>query len=57
MKNLKQISLSVGLVLVASTVVAFQVRDGEIFFDYRLRPGVVTHSNAIALMRSVGLPV
>jgi DNA mismatch repair ATPase MutS len=32
-----------------------QVRDGEIAFDYRLRPGVVTHSNALALMRAVGL--
>jgi hypothetical protein len=26
-------------------------------FDYRLRPGVVTHGNALALMRAVGLPV
>jgi hypothetical protein len=34
-----------------------QVRDGEIAFDYRLRPGVVTHSNALALMRAVGLEV
>jgi hypothetical protein len=34
-----------------------QVREGEIAFDYRLRPGVVTHSNAIALMRAVGLRV
>ncbi len=34
-----------------------QVRDGEIAFDYRLRPGVVQHSNAIALMRAVGLRV
>jgi len=34
-----------------------QVVDGEIHFDYRLRPGVVTHSNALALMRAVGLPV
>lgn len=32
--------------------------DGDrIAFDYRLRPGVVTRSNAIALMRAVGLPV
>ena len=31
--------------------------DGEVTFDYRLRPGVVTHSNAIALMRAVGLDV
>ncbi|HUL60200.1 MAG TPA: DNA mismatch repair protein MutS [Anaeromyxobacteraceae bacterium] len=34
-----------------------QVRDGEIAFDYRLRPGVVAHSNALALMRAVGLEV
>jgi DNA mismatch repair ATPase MutS len=26
-------------------------------FDYRLRPGVVQHSNALALMRAVGLEV
>jgi hypothetical protein len=34
-----------------------QVRDGQIAFDYTLRPGVVGHSNALALMRGVGLPV
>jgi hypothetical protein len=34
-----------------------QVRDGEIAFDYRLRAGVVAHSNALALMRAVGLRV
>jgi hypothetical protein len=32
-----------------------QVKEGEIAFDYRLRPGVVAHSNALALMRAVGL--
>jgi hypothetical protein len=26
-------------------------------FDYRLRPGVVEKSNALALMRSIGLDV
>ncbi len=26
-------------------------------FDYHLRPGVVTHSNALALMRSIGLKI
>lgn len=32
--------------------------DGEeMVFDYRMRPGVVQHSNAIALMRRVGLDV
>ena len=30
---------------------------GEIRFDYRLRPGVVTRSNALELMRAVGLDV
>jgi hypothetical protein len=31
--------------------------DGEIRFDYRMKPGPVTHSNAIALMRAIGLDV
>jgi hypothetical protein len=30
---------------------------GEILFDYRMKPGPVTRSNAIALMRAVGLDV
>jgi DNA mismatch repair ATPase MutS len=30
---------------------------GQLRFDYRLRPGVVRRSNAVELMRSVGLPV
>lgn len=30
---------------------------GELQFDYRLKPGVVERSNAIELMRAVGLPV
>ena len=30
---------------------------GELHFDYRLRPGPVTRSNAIALMRAVGLEI
>jgi MutS domain V len=33
------------------------VEDGRIAFDYRMHPGVVTRSNAVALMRAVGLPV
>jgi len=33
------------------------LEDGRITFDYRMRPGVVTRSNAIALMRAVGLDV
>jgi len=31
--------------------------DGRLRFDYTLRPGVVTHGNALALMRAVGLEV
>ena len=31
--------------------------DGSLRFDYRLREGVVRTSNALALMRSVGLDV
>lgn len=34
-----------------------ELRDGRLRFDYRLRPGVVRHSNALALMRAVGLDV
>jgi hypothetical protein len=33
------------------------LEDGRMRFDYRMRPGVVRKSNAIALMRSVGLDV
>jgi DNA mismatch repair ATPase MutS len=31
--------------------------NGTMTFDYRVQPGVVRHSNAIALMRAIGLPV
>ena len=31
--------------------------DGRMTFDYKLRPGVVTKSNGLALMRSIGLDV
>lgn len=34
-----------------------RIVDGKIIFDYTMRPGVVEHSNAIALMRAVGLEV
>jgi DNA mismatch repair ATPase MutS len=34
-----------------------RLEEGRIVFDYRLHPGVVTHSNALALMRAVGLEV
>lgn len=33
------------------------LEDGKIVFDYRMRPGVVQKSNAIELMRSVGLKI
>jgi hypothetical protein len=36
---------------------ADEFQDGKLHFDYRLRPGVVRHSNALALMRAVGLKV
>src|SRR5436190_16521631 len=34
-----------------------QLQNGRMSFDYRLRPGIVEKSNAIELMRSVGLDV
>ena len=34
-----------------------EILDGKMSFDYRLRPGVVQKSNALELMRSVGLDV
>jgi hypothetical protein len=34
-----------------------QLVDGKLSFDYILRPGVVTRSNALALMKAIGLPV
>jgi hypothetical protein len=36
---------------------ADQLIEGVLHFDYRLQPGVVRHSNALALMRAVGLEV
>ena len=33
------------------------LEDGKVVFDYRMRPGVVTKSNALELMRSVGIEV
>ena len=43
----------------AATNVHFddQIVDGQIAFDYKLRPGIVTHSNALELMRAVGLEI
>jgi len=34
-----------------------RIENGRIVFDYRMQPGVVEHSNALALMRAVGLEV
>jgi DNA mismatch repair ATPase MutS len=36
---------------------ADQLLDGRLVFDYLLHDGVVTRSNALELMRAVGLPV
>ena len=33
------------------------VADGKMVFDYKLRAGVITHSNALELMRIIGLDV
>ena len=33
------------------------LEEGRMAFDYRLRPGTVARGNALALMRSLGLPV
>jgi hypothetical protein len=33
------------------------LEDGKLVFDYRIRPGVVKQSNALALMRAVGIDV
>jgi DNA mismatch repair ATPase MutS len=34
-----------------------RIEEQALVFDYKLRPGVVSKSNAIELMRSIGLPV
>jgi len=34
-----------------------ELREGTLHFDYRMRQGVVTKSNALELMRAIGLPV
>jgi hypothetical protein len=34
-----------------------RLEDGKMMFDYRMRPGVVEHSNALELMRAIGLEV
>ena len=34
-----------------------KVENGAMSFDYKLREGVITHSNALELMRMIGLDV
>jgi hypothetical protein len=34
-----------------------ELHDGRMTFDFKLRPGIVTKSNGLALMRSIGLDV
>jgi hypothetical protein len=34
-----------------------EIRDGRLYFDFKLHPGVVTKSNGLELMRSIGLEV
>ena len=34
-----------------------QVRDGEMFFDYKLKPGSITSTNALRVMRFAGVPL
>ena len=34
-----------------------RIEDGRMVFDYRMRDGVVEHSNALALMRAIGIDV
>jgi DNA mismatch repair ATPase MutS len=42
---------------VANVHFADHLENGRMTFDYRMHPGVVEHSNALALMRAVGLEV
>ena len=34
-----------------------ELKDGQMYFDYRMHDGVVERSNALELMRAVGLDV
>jgi DNA mismatch repair ATPase MutS len=42
---------------VANIHLVDRFENGEMVFDYRVRPGVVPHSNGLALMRAVGIVV
>jgi hypothetical protein len=41
----------------ANTHFEDRLENGKMVFDYKMRPGVVEHSNALALMRAIGLNV
>src|SRR5262249_26081274 len=41
----------------ANTHFEDRLESGRMVFDYRMRSGVVDHSNALALMRAIGLDV
>ena len=47
--------LAEGLAAARNVHFSDEFTDGEMHFDYRMKPGVVHHSNAMELMRSVGL--
>ena len=34
-----------------------RVENGQMWFDYKVRDGVISHSNALELMRMIGLEV
>ncbi len=43
--------------LAANAHFEFALEDGELSFDYRLRPGIVRTGNALEIMRAVGIEV
>ncbi len=49
--------LTTGLDGIANVHFEDRVEDGRMVFDYRMRPGVVAHSNALTLMRALGIDV
>ena len=53
---LSEIAADVGS-LAANVHFEDRITVGQVEFDYLLRPGIVTHSNALELMRAVGLDV
>ena len=43
--------------LVRNMHFADQVKDGKMYFDYRLREGIIAKSNALELMRLLGFEI